>query len=100
MRYWAYAEMRSVISVPPQFSPLLVIVVGCAGEMNGSYRNRSQASTHSTVDEQGDDRHAVACGLLEEECTSCISRPVVDTVTCTDASETFSDIYDNTAYRI
>ena len=69
-----------MISVPPQFSLLLVIVVGCTDGLSGSSGHTTAASTDSTIDEQSDDRYAMASSFLKEKGASRVRGPVVDTV--------------------
>lgn len=69
-----------MISVPPQFSLLLVIVVGCTDGLSSSSGNATAASTDSTIDEQSYNRYAMASSFLEEKGASRVRGPVVDTV--------------------
>ena len=55
-------------------------VVGYASEMSSSSHDIFVASTNSTVNEEGDNWYTMSCSLLEEEGTSSVSRPVIDTI--------------------
>lgn len=63
-----------------------VLCVGCHGrrlwlQLSCQVKTANTMKAHGTVHEQGKHRYSLTSSLLQVVCSSCVSRPVVDTIT-------------------